>query len=88
MRGVCDKQDFGALPRLTPRRQAWSSEVIGWELGENAAHLNGDDLMILVHAHAKLCREQVAVLIPGRVCSAGGEACVGRHIPVLPAQPN
>ena len=53
-----------------------------------AADLDGDDLVVLVDAHAKLCREQVPILIPGRVGSACGQARVGGHITVLPAMQN
>ncbi len=48
------------------------------------ADLYGDDLVILVDAHPKLCCEQVSVLIPGGVCSACGQACVGCDIAILP----
>ena len=50
-----------------------------------AADLDGDDLVVLVDAHAKLCREQVPILIPGRIGSACGQACIGGHITVFSA---
>ena len=50
-----------------------------------AADLDGDDLVVLVDAHAKFCREQIPILIPGRVGSACGQARVGGHITVLSA---
>ena len=53
-----------------------------------AADLKSDDLVVLVDAHAKLCCEQVPILIPGWVGSACGQACVGGHITVLPAMQN